>query len=229
MKTKIELKYNILLTKKKERVESNWERTLQKLEKKKNSELKKKEERFRRKMLNEIRELEWKPKRVYKTDAPKIKPHWFALEIAQENAKLRDTDSEGNWFCISCNRPCTRWELAWWHRYSRRIIGVCLDKENINAQCHSCNWTTWPRWDTAAKERTNHQYDINIDKKYWEWTADKLRDKVTACFQNKSEKYDYEMLIPRLIEENEKLWKTKSFYTPRKKRRAVWVKYSNRT
>lgn len=94
MKKKTELKYSILLAKKKEKVEANWEYEISKLERKKNSEIKKKEEQYNRKMNNEIRELEGKPKKVYKTDAPKIKPLQFAMEIAQENARLRDTDSD---------------------------------------------------------------------------------------------------------------------------------------
>ena len=107
MKKKTELKYSILLSKKKEKVEANWEYEISKLERKKNSEIKKKEEQFNRKMLNEIRVLEGKPKREYKSDAPKIKPLQFAMDIAQENAKLRDTDADGNGRCISCNTFCS--------------------------------------------------------------------------------------------------------------------------
>ena len=43
---------------------------------------------------------------------------------------------------------------------------MCLEKANINAQCHTCNWTTGPRGDTVAKERVNQKYDENIEKKY---------------------------------------------------------------
>ena len=115
MKKKTELKYSILLKKRKEKVEQNWEYEISKLERKKNSEIKKKEEQYNRKMLNEIRVVEWKPKREYKSDAPKIKPLQFAMDIAQENAKLRDTDADGNGRCISCNTFCSWWSLAWGH------------------------------------------------------------------------------------------------------------------
>lgn len=107
MKKKTELKYNILLRKKKEKVEANWEYEISKLERKKNSEIKKKEDMYRKKMNNEIREVEGKPKREYKSDAPKIKPLDFALRIAQENARLRDTDADGNGRCISCDKWCS--------------------------------------------------------------------------------------------------------------------------
>ena len=43
---------------------------------------------------------------------------------------------------------------------------MCLEPENINAQCHTCNFTTGPRGDTVAKEKTNNQYDENLDKKF---------------------------------------------------------------
>lgn len=231
MKGRIELKYTILLKKRKEKVESNWEWQIQKLEKKKNAELKKKEEMYKRKMLNEIRELEWKPKRIYKTDAPKIKPLQFALSIAQENARLRDTDADWYGFCISHadDTIFARWELAWWHRFSRNFRHICLEKENINAQCHTCNYTTWPKWDTVAKEKVNAKYDENLDKKYWEGTAKALKKKLHTSLQGKSKAYDLEMKIPELIEENEKLWATKNFYKPAKKRRVIRTKYSNRT
>lgn len=58
MKKKTELKYTILLKKKKDKVEANWEYEIAKLERKKNSEMRKKEEKYRRCMLNEVRELE---------------------------------------------------------------------------------------------------------------------------------------------------------------------------
>lgn len=229
MKKKTDLKYTILLRKRKEKVEANWEYEVQKLERKKNSEIKKKEEQYIRKMNNEIREFEWKPKREYKSDAPKIKPLQFAMAIAQENAKLRDTDANGKGRCISCNTLCEWGGLAWGHRYSRRFLNMCLEPENINAQCHTCNFTTGPRGDTVAKERINHQYDENLNKKFGPWTSERLSKLVTDYFHGKGDKYDLEMKIPQLIEENEKLWATKSFYAPAKKRHNTWTKYRNRT
>ena len=66
-----------------------------------------------KKCENEVRELEGKP--------PKEKKHkkltrnqklQFALQIAQENSKLRDTDENGEADCISCDEHKTRSELA---------------------------------------------------------------------------------------------------------------------
>lgn len=229
MKIKAEYKFNILLQNKKRRIEKNWEYEIEKNERKKQAYINKKEGEYKRKMLNEIREMEWKPKREYKTDAPKIKPLQFAMDIAQENAKLRDTDADGNGRCISCNTFCSWQNLAGWHRYSRRFQTMCLEPENINAQCHTCNYTTWPKGDTVAKERVNNEYDINIDKKFWAWTTDKLKKKVTEYFQGTAEKYDLDYEIPRLIEENKRLWETKNFYKPKRNRHGTRTKYKNRT
>lgn len=48
-----------------------------------------------------------------------------------------------------------------------------------------------------------------------------------AYMQGRGEKYDLDMIIPQLIEENEELWKTKNFYAPAKKWRAKWIKWKN--
>ena len=179
-------------------------------------------------MLNEIREVEWKPKREYKTEWPKIKPLQFAMELAQENARLRDTDADGNGYCISCNKWCSWENLSWWHRYSRRFQHICLEIENINAQCRSCNWATWPRGDTVAKERVNDEYDKNIDKKWWEWTAAKLKKKLSDTLEWKWHKYDLSITMPILIRENEALWREKNFYKPKKNWRKLWEAYDKR-
>lgn len=64
------------------------------------------------------------------------------MEIAQENARLRDSDADGNGYCISCGKLCSWGEHAGGHRYTRKFQNMCLEEENINLQCHTCNWTT---------------------------------------------------------------------------------------
>lgn len=229
MKKKADIKYTIILQNEKRKWEQNYEYFVIKVDKKKASYIKKKEEEYLRKMRNEIREMEWKPKKVYKTDAPKIKPIQFAMDIAQENARLRDTDADWNWYCISCNKYCSWWELAWWHRHSRRFTNMCLERENINAQCHTCNYTTWPRWDTVAKARVNQIYDENLDKKFWEWTANKLSELQKEWFKSTKNEYDLYMEIPRLIEENAELWKSKNFHAPKRNWYKTRTRYTLRT
>lgn len=228
MRKKAEFKFDILLQNKKRKIEKNWEYEIEKNERKKLSYIRKKEEEYKRKMLNEIREFEWKPKREYKTAGPKLKPLEFAMQIAQENAKLRDTNEEGKWRCISCNKLCEWWELAWGHRFSRRFTNVCLEPCNINAQCHTCNFITGPMWDIVKKEAVNKEYDKNIDLKFWEWTAKSLSDEVQDFFKGKSKKYDLEMIIPSLIEQNKQLWAWKKFYSPWRKWESLRNKYSIR-
>lgn len=229
MYKKADFKYAVLAKNEEKRASKNLEYALERVEKKKRSYIRKKEEEYRRKMLNEIREYEWKPKKEYKSDAPKIKPIQFAMEIAQENARLRDSDADWNGDCISCDIYCSWWNHCGWHRYARTIKWTCLELENINLQCNNCNWITWPKGNTAEKEKVNQHYDENLDKKYWKWTAEKLKNKVVAYFHGKSTDYDLDKEIPRLIDENEELWKTKNFYAPRRKWRAIWIKYKNRT
>ena len=126
-----------------EQNQKNLEYQIEKINRKHQSDLSKKKLEYERKAKNEIRALDGKPQREYKTK------HWtrnqklqFALDILQENAKLRDTNTGGESFCISCGKFCKREELAGGHRWSRRIQGVCLNALNINAQCHTCNYTT---------------------------------------------------------------------------------------
>lgn len=109
MRYKADIKYSVILSRRKSQYEKNWGYEIEKNERKKQLYIKKKELEYKRKLMNEIREIENKPKREYVTDGPKIKPLQFALELAQENARLRDTDADGNGRCISCNRMCS-WE-----------------------------------------------------------------------------------------------------------------------
>lgn len=216
------------------------ERKYSKFERKILAYIKKKEVEYDRKCKNEIRKLEGKKERVYVKKKKKLNLVEFAMQIMQENSKLRDTDISGNWICISCGKLKTRKELAWWHRWSRRIKNICLATLNINAQCHWCNFTTWPRWDKIASDRVNLIYDKNLDYKWWEWTSELLRkmkddyckiwydgywiigDETTYWTKEDLEKY-----IEYLIDDNEIRWKGKDFYSPSKKRRKIWEEYLN--
>ena len=214
------------------------EKKITKIHRKTQSYLNRKYQEYDRKCKNEIRKLEWKPERVYKKKKKKLNLVEFAMQIMQENAKLRDTDRSWNGICISCCKLKTRKELAWGHRYSRRIKNICLCTLNINAQCHWCNFTTWPRWDKIASDRVNAMYDENLDRKWWKWTNTQLRLTKEAYFKNdydgnwvlgtkniKPTDKDIEEYIESLIEENELRWKWKDFYSPSKKRRKIREEY----
>lgn len=214
------------------------DRLVNKYERKMNAYINKKKLEYDRKCKNEIRKLEWKPEREYKKKKKTLNLVEFAMELMQENAKLRDTDISWNWICISCNKLKTRKELAWGHRYSRRIKNICLCLTNINAQCHWCNFTTWPRGDKIASDRVNAKYDENLDIKYWKWTNTQLRLTKESYFKNdydgnwvlgtkniKPTDKDIEKYIESLIEENELRWKWKDFYSQSKKRRKIRTDY----
>ena len=228
LKIKTDFRYSVLLKNKRVKLERWLDIEKEKLDRKKSAYMKKKELEYKRKCANEIRELDWRPKREYKTEWPKIKPLQFAMEIAQENARLRDSDADGNGRCISCDRFCSWQNHAWWHRYSRSFQTCCLEEENINLQYHTCNRTTWPRWNSVEKERVNNHYDENIEKKFWPWTVSKLKKKVSDYFQGKAKKYDLKKKVPQLIELNEKLWKWKNFYSPKRNWRHIWEEYDKR-
>ena len=203
--------------------EQEYERAILREEKRHDAYLKRKKLEYERKCKNEIRKLEWKEVKIYKKKK-KFNLIEFCMELQQENSKLRDTDVDWNGFCISCDKLCTWSELAGWHRHSRSIRNICLLPQNINAQCHTCNRTTWPRWNTIAKEKTNREYDINLDIKYWKWTAEQLRQLKEAYFQNPNgTNWDLDnKYVEWLIKENEERWSSKSFYKPKKNWRKAW-------
>lgn len=203
------------------------QRQYEKAERKAKAYLNKKYTEYDRKCKNEIRKLEWKPEKVYKVKKKKVNLWEFAMDIQQENAKLRDTDSEGRWFCISCDTLCSWWDLAWWHRRPRSIRSICLNPMNINAQCHTCNLKTWPLGNVELKYQTNKRYDENLDKKYGKLTSQRLAEQKELYFSKQYERnwgLDRKT-IEKLIEENEERWKSKNFYKPKKNWRRLFLKY----
>ena len=227
------IKANLKIEKIREQNEKNTEYQIGRVWKKHQSDLAKKKLEYERKAKNELRLLEGKPQREYRTKKPsKNQKLQFALEIAQENSKLRDTNENGEGFCISCNQKKSWSELAGGHRYSRMFQSICLHKANINAQCHSCNWATWPKGNTLESERINAEYDRNIIKKRGE-------DKLLELQKMKQEELEHPVaykrtepkldeLIPDLIAENERLWKGKKFYKPKKAWRKLYTKMTEK-
>ena len=205
------------------------ERLISKYERKRNAYVNKKKLEYDRKCKNEIRKLEWKEERVYVKNKKKLNKLEFAMDILQENSKLRDTNEEWCGFCISCGQWTDWGHLQGGHRYSRWVKNICLDFRNINAQCKTCNFTTWPRGNPEMKDKTNAKYDLNLDKKYWEWTAEALYNKYVSYFHNVGNtNWDYgqgKISLDKFIEDemdwNEQLWKWKSFYKPKNKWRDV--------
>lgn len=239
-KKKSELEYSEKIKLKKKRFElskkydDELEREYAKAERKSKARLNKKMVEYDRKCKNEIRKLEWKEERVYKKKV-KLNVVEFALELAQENSRLRDSDSEGRGFCISCDLLKERWQHAGWHYLVRGIKNICLAVANINLQCHSCNQLMWPFKNTPKWIQTAQQYRSNLIKKVWQSTVERLEQRKLAYFQKWYEtNWDYGQwkihlhdYIEELIKENEERWKGKNFYSPRKNWRKIWETYKS--
>lgn len=220
-----------------------YHRLLDKAQRKARAYLNKKFLEYDRKCKNEIRKLEGKPERVYVKKKKSLNLVEFAMELMQENARLRDSDREWKGFCISCDKLVSWGNHAWGHDFSRKVKNICLCTRNINLQCNWCNRTTWPRGDKIASERVNRKYNENLARKYWESIVAQLKEWYEAYFKNdydenwvlgtikkkKSEVEDYlvNKYIPELIEENELRWKWKDFYKPWKKWRKIFEEYLN--
>ena len=224
-----------LRTKLWERLEAEYDKQMTKLYKKDNAYIRKKEQEYKRKCNNEIRKSQGKEEKEYKQQPlPRNKKLQIALAIAQENSKLRDTNEDGYWYCITCKRWCSWEELAGWHGYSRTIQGVCLRESNINAQCHNCNWIMWPKGNTLEKEKTALNYRENARDKRWDDEIDMLQEMAKKSIKDPV-KYapssDYICdIIPELIRRNEELRKKKSpefkaTHKPAKNRRKLREKY----
>lgn len=96
-----------------EKTELEIERKTDKIRRKTRAYLNRKRVEYDRKCKNEIRKLQGKEEKVYKVKSlNRNQKLQFALAIAQENARLRDSDENGNANCISCQRRVTWEEFA---------------------------------------------------------------------------------------------------------------------
>lgn len=233
LKTRAEISTKQNIQSMKKRLAEKTEQEIQKLQdriiRRKESYLKKKEQEYKRKCQNEIRILEGKPERTYKkkkkTRNQKLQ---LALAIAQENAKLKDTNEYGECECITCKQHKTREEIAGGHMIGRQNQSVCLRPENINAQCHTCNYIMGPMGSPQRKHELEETYKKHATEKYGE-------DRITELLEHANKRYsdpkkyspteifldDY---IPDLINENEQLRKTKKFQ-PKRNRRDYYNKH----
>lgn len=245
-KKKSDLEYSEKVKLKKKRFELSkrcdevLEREYAKAERKSKARLNKKFLEYDRKCKNEIRKLEWKEEREYVKKKKKLNVIEFAMELAQENSRLRDSDAEGRGFCISCDTLKERHEHAGGHDIPRWVRCVCLSTANINLQCHNCNRLMWPFRTTPKWIETAQHYRENLIKKVWEPMVLLLEKKKVAYFQkwyetnwdygqpidNKTKKpMDLDKYIEEMLKENDERWKGKNFYNPRKNWKKIWCDY----
>lgn len=105
MNAKKNLETKKKIEKAKEKANEEVERIALRIQRKADAYKRKKELFYNRKCDAEIRQLLGKPPKQYKqkqlTHNQKLQ---LALSIAQENAKLRDTDKDGRGRCITCEK-----------------------------------------------------------------------------------------------------------------------------
>ena len=87
------------------------------------------------------RKIEWKKplkKHLPKDNLKQLKNKLY--ELVQKYARLRDSDKQWWWKCISCWKR-VRWDKAdGWHYISRSNLSTAFDPMNIHLQCKYCNW-----------------------------------------------------------------------------------------
>lgn len=98
----------------------------------------------------------------------KTKLKQILLELVLIRWKIKDTDKNGNTYCITCNLFTHRTNLCWWHFMPQsRGDSTRFELDNVNAQCSWCNGKSnqgeqWKHW-------------VYIDKRYWKGRAEQLQ------------------------------------------------------
>lgn len=105
---KADFKYGLELQRLQHKWQNDYDYLTIKVEKKKKAYINKKLKEYHKRMLNEIRELEGKEVKPIKKKK-NLNQMDFAAKIMQENSRLRDSDADGNGYCISCDIKCS-WE-----------------------------------------------------------------------------------------------------------------------
>lgn len=77
---------------------------------------------------------------------------WFSKFI-----RIRDADSRGILFCISCGEPVFWKKADAGHFIKRQHKSLRFNEKNTNSQCKNCNW---------LKQGNDINYAKGLDKKY---------------------------------------------------------------
>lgn len=133
-----------------------------------------------------IRKIKWKKMLKKHKKKPKtvaqLKKELFVL--IQKFARLRDTEQNWFWWCISCSRLLhyTGWD--WWHYISRAYMSTAFDENNINLQCKNCNgklkWNVL-RYREWLVRKIWLKWVETLEKKQYEtksWTYSELTEKI---------------------------------------------------
>ena len=62
-----------------------------------------------------------------------------AEKVFNEFIRLRDSDENGNFKCISCGYSRDRYSLHAGHYFSKQNSSLRFDERNVNGECENCN------------------------------------------------------------------------------------------
>lgn len=171
-------------------------------------------ERYKKKQNSKLeykrRKLEWKKipkkleKKVNKTDSlEKVKQR--VLSKAQLYSRLRDSDENWYWKCISCWKRIHRTKWDWGHYISRANMSTAFNLNNINLQCKHCNWML--HWNIQW-------YRANLINKIWEEWVRELEESKNQTKQRTADELEImEIALNTKIKDEYKkkneLWKWK--------------------
>lgn len=172
-------------------------------------------ERYKKKQNSKLeyhkRKLEWKkiPKKLEKkvkwtTSIDKVKQK--VLSLAQLYSRLRDSDENWYWKCISCWKRIHRTKWDGWHYISRANMNTAFNLNNINLQCKHCNWML--HWNIQW-------YRANLINKIWEaWVRELEESKTQTKHRTPEELNLMEIALETKIKDEYKkkneLWKGKT-------------------
>lgn len=137
----------------KKKLEEKYSKVIDRYKKKQESKL----EYQRRKL--EGRKITKKLEKKVNGSIPIEKMKQRVLSLAQLYSRLRDSDENWYWKCISCWRRIHRTKWDWGHYISRANMSTAFNLNNINLQCKHCNWML--HWNIQW-------YRANLIDKIWE-------------------------------------------------------------
>jgi len=114
--------------------------------------------------------------------------------------RLRDSNANGYFFCISCGRMKAWSHADCGHYFSRARMNTRYDEKNCNAECSYCNRMSADHLDG---------YQANLMKKIGEKEFDLLR--VRSNMVRKWYEWELEELIKYYKDKCKELAKTKNF------------------
>lgn len=118
---------------------------------------------------------------------------WFSLFI-----RLRDSNSKGICYCITCGKPMHYKEADAGHFVSRNYKSTKYEEKNVNAQCP---------YENRFLSGKQYEHGIAIDKKYGLGTAEILLSKSKmVCKRTTSGLINMIEYYKKLVTEN-KLYK----------------------